>query len=42
MLQGANFLSHVLWSGIVCWLVIFLLYLVILEGSSPARRDVAG
>jgi membrane-associated PAP2 superfamily phosphatase len=24
--QGAHFLSHVLWSGIVCWVVIVMLY----------------
>lgn len=27
--QGAHFLSHVLWAGIVCWVVIAVLYAVI-------------
>ena len=36
MLQGAHFLSHVLWSGAVCWLVILGLYAVIV-----ARRSYA-
>lgn len=27
--QGAHFLSHVLWAGVVCWLVITLLYALI-------------
>ena len=28
--QGAHFLSHNLWSALVCWLVIFALYLAII------------
>jgi membrane-associated PAP2 superfamily phosphatase len=34
MLQGAHFLTHVLWSGVVCWLVILLLY-VTFYGQEP-------
>jgi len=34
MLQGAHFLTHVLWSGVVCWLVILLLY-VTFYGREP-------
>ena len=30
LVQGAHFLSHNLWSGLVCWLVILALYVVIL------------
>jgi len=26
IVQGAHFLSHVLWSGVVCWVVIVMLY----------------
>lgn len=29
--QGAHFLSHVLWSGVVCWIVIVVLYGLIIE-----------
>lgn len=28
--QGAHFLSHVLWSGLVCWLVMIVLYALLL------------
>jgi membrane-associated PAP2 superfamily phosphatase len=31
--QGAHFLSHVLWSGVVCWLVIVIVQQVILGGD---------
>jgi membrane-associated PAP2 superfamily phosphatase len=30
MAQGAHFLSHVLWSGLVCWIVLVALYALIL------------
>jgi membrane-associated PAP2 superfamily phosphatase len=34
--QGAHFLSHNLWSGLVCWLVILALYVVIFRpGATP-------
>jgi lipid A ethanolaminephosphotransferase len=29
MAQGAHFLSHVLWSGIVCWLVLAALHVAL-------------
>jgi membrane-associated PAP2 superfamily phosphatase len=32
--QGAHFLSHVLWSGLVCWLVIVALHYLILPRNS--------
>jgi membrane-associated PAP2 superfamily phosphatase len=32
--QGAHFLSHVLWSGVVCWLVIVALHYLILPRDS--------
>ncbi|HEX6004263.1 MAG TPA: phosphatase PAP2 family protein [Burkholderiales bacterium] len=31
--QGAHFLSHVLWSGVVCWLVIVVVQQMILRGD---------
>jgi membrane-associated PAP2 superfamily phosphatase len=31
--QGAHFFSHVLWSGVVCWLVIVALHCLILPGA---------
>jgi len=35
--QGAHFLSHNLWSGLVCWLVILAIYVVILRpGAKPS------
>jgi len=33
--QGANFLSHNLWSGLVCWLVILALYVAIMGVPGP-------
>jgi membrane-associated PAP2 superfamily phosphatase len=36
MAQGAHFLSHTLWSALICWTVIALLYVAILR-PSPAR-----
>lgn len=32
VLQGAHFTSHVLWSGLLCWMVMLVLYRVTLEG----------
>jgi membrane-associated PAP2 superfamily phosphatase len=37
--QGANFLSHNLWSALVCWLVILALYVVILGVSGEHGLD---
>jgi membrane-associated PAP2 superfamily phosphatase len=31
MMQGAHFLSHTLWSGLVCWTVILLLSVLVLR-----------
>jgi membrane-associated PAP2 superfamily phosphatase len=36
IMQGAHFASHVLWSGVVCWVVIVVLYGLIIE---PRWRD---
>jgi len=36
IMQGAHFLSHVLWSGVVCWVVIVVLYGLIIE---PRHSD---
>lgn len=30
MLQGAHFLTHTLWAGLVCWAVILILYLALI------------
>lgn len=49
VLQGAHFPSHVLWSGLLCWVVMVLLYRLVLrkklgsdanflKGSERARR----
>lgn len=32
--QGAHFLSHVLWSGLLCWIVIVALYFLILHPTA--------
>jgi membrane-associated PAP2 superfamily phosphatase len=42
MVQGAHFLTHTLWSGLVCWTVIALLYVAMLRAAGapatvPAR-----
>jgi membrane-associated PAP2 superfamily phosphatase len=42
MVQGAHFLTHTLWSGLVCWTVIALLYVAMLRATGapatvPAR-----
>ena len=31
MLQGAHFLSHVLWSGLLCWMVMVVLYMIVMR-----------
>ena len=39
MAQGAHFLSHVLWSGLVCWIVLLALYaLILLPGAASQAR----
>lgn len=35
--QGAHFLSHVLWSGLVCWLVMVSLYRLLAERRHPGE-----
>jgi len=35
--QGAHFLSHNLWSALVCWLVILALYVAIMETPRGAQ-----
>jgi membrane-associated PAP2 superfamily phosphatase len=45
MAQGAHFLSHVLWSGIVCWMVIVVLYVMIRPAGTaavPAGPEIVG
>ncbi len=37
--QGAHFASHVLWSGVVCWIVIVILYDLINESRRPLGQD---
>jgi membrane-associated PAP2 superfamily phosphatase len=37
--QGAHFLSHNLWSGLVCWLVILAIYVAVI--GFPANRPAA-
>jgi membrane-associated PAP2 superfamily phosphatase len=39
--QGAHFLSHNLWSGWVCWVVLVALYLVVI-GPAPQARSATG
>ena len=41
MAQGAHFLSHVLWSGIVCWFVLLALYALILLPDMLPRLKYA-
>ena len=41
MAQGAHFLSHVLWSGLVCWIVLVALYALILRPCSVGRLPQA-
>jgi len=33
--QGAHFLSHNLWAGLVCWLVILVLYIALMGPGAP-------
>jgi membrane-associated PAP2 superfamily phosphatase len=33
--RGAHFLSHVLWSGLVCWLVMVCLYGMLTDRRGP-------
>lgn len=33
--QGAHLLSHVIWAGLVCWLVMVILYILLLRRKTP-------
>jgi membrane-associated PAP2 superfamily phosphatase len=39
--QGAHFLSHNLWSGLVCWLVILAIYVAIIGPASQPASALA-
>ncbi|MEQ1776463.1 MAG: phosphatase PAP2 family protein [Burkholderiales bacterium] len=41
IMQGAHFVSHVLWSGVVCWMVIVMLYGLIVEPRERAQFQPA-
>lgn len=36
VVQGAHFLTHVLWAGVVCWVVVTLLYGAVVGIKEPA------
>lgn len=38
IMQGAHFVSHVLWSGVVCWMIIALLYGLMIEPRQTQAR----
>lgn len=40
LLQGAHFASHVIWSGILCWTVMLLLYQLLLARSPEGARQL--
>lgn len=50
VLQGAHFVSHVVWSGVFCWVMMVLLYMLVLQPESrraettphPSRSSQAG
>jgi len=35
VLQGAHFVSHVLWSGLLCWMIMVVLYMLCLHEPRP-------
>ena len=41
MLPGAHFLTHTLWAGLVCWVIILMLYLAVIGRSmgTPAASS---
>lgn len=39
--QGAHFMSHVLWSGLLCWLVMVAVYAALFIPRSSDRRSLA-
>jgi membrane-associated PAP2 superfamily phosphatase len=42
MLQGAHFLSHVLWSGILCWLAILFVYVATARRLADVETPASG
>ena len=41
VVQGAHFVSHVLWSGLVCWLIMVGLYALLFSRQQWPARDPA-
>jgi membrane-associated PAP2 superfamily phosphatase len=41
VLQGAHVASHVFWSGLLCWVVMVLLYALIVRGAPDRERALA-
>jgi membrane-associated PAP2 superfamily phosphatase len=41
VLQGAHFVSHVLWSGLLCWMIMVVLYMLCLRGSRADEANTA-
>jgi membrane-associated PAP2 superfamily phosphatase len=41
VLQGAHFMSHVFWSGLLCWVVMVTLYVLVLRNDARKTRDAA-
>jgi membrane-associated PAP2 superfamily phosphatase len=39
VLQGAHFVSHNLWSALICWLVVLALYEVLLRRAPRPKGD---
>ena len=39
--QGAHFLSGILWPGLICWLVILVLYVALFGARDDARAEIA-
>jgi membrane-associated PAP2 superfamily phosphatase len=39
IMQGAHFASHVLWSGVICWIVIVVLYGILIERRETTEFD---
>ena len=39
IMQGAHFASHVLWSGVICWIVIVVLYGMLIERRESTGSD---
>ena len=37
VLQGAHFMSHVLWAGLLCWIVMVALYALVMREPGRAR-----